>query len=169
MEMWIYLLIIMGTAITTPFFILGVFRLKNIVSSMIKVNKGFIRVTTVLGNGRYYSEWVKPDGENVKVKGNKRKSIQFDQDRLIYDNGVPTLFYREGSTEAFDFRNEDYKPILDSSYFDDLIIRAFNSGRLSASTQEQLLLILVGASVLFGLLATASGIVNYMAISGLAG
>lgn len=80
----------------------------------------------------------------------KKNTYATDPLKIVYEDGVPVLNYREGQVEALDLM-KDNAAKLDSKQLSDITIRAYSVGKSSAQRNNDLMLYIMlagtGASI----------------------
>ena len=141
----------------TPFVILGVRALARILIEKSKVSHGCIKTQLILQNRRLKSYFVKPDSDEIKI-GKKRLGFDGSAEKMVIEGNVPVAFYNAKTSEQLNMFSSKTSYPVDPEYFDNIVIRAYNLGKLSAIVNEQkLLLVCIIACIVGGISIVVGG------------
>lgn len=111
-------------------------------------------IARMLGNDKRIRTYVKD--LRAKTLSLKKNTYYTDPLKIVYEDGIPVLNYKEGLVEALDLMTDqlqDWEPEtkLDSKQLSDIVIRSYSVGKSSAQRNNDLMLYIMlagtGASI----------------------
>lgn len=91
-------------------------------------------------------------GRDLDIRGGK---YLVNSEAIVYEDGVPTLNYKEGELQPINLKDHKVEQEVDSDQLSDLIIRSYSLGKASANKRQEILMYLMVASVTFSAISVA--------------
>jgi len=146
-----------------PLTFAGVVFIMGKVGEIMMVKKGRVKAYIIANNRRVRKVFAKPTGSQMKI-GQKIFSFKNTPDYLTYEGSVPVTFYNEKTSEQLNMFNTETQYPVEPEYFDNLIVRSYNLGRLSSLVADKKMMLFLLICVLASAGACGIGVMNFMAI-----